>query len=281
MADVNISNQLNDFISFLQGQNKSTHTIVAYKKDLLQLVDFLAKVGKTDASAVTTADLEAFINSLTEKQYRAKSVARKLNAIKGFFRWARQKSLISTDPAIPVPHPKYELGLPRVLSTLEYRALRDAARRDPRTRAIIELLLQTGMRISDLAALALENIKKTEVVVDGRSIPLGNAAKSALDEYLKNRQETAQKNVFVTKTGRPLLVRNIRASIERCFTEAGIENATVNDLRNTFIVHQLEAGVDLVTISRIVGHKRLATTERYLELVSKNSGKKSDKIREL
>lgn len=281
MAENNLADHVNEFVSYLQTQNKSNHTIVAYKKDLLQLVEFLSKVGKTDIVEVTTADLEAFIGSLTEKEYRAKSVARKLNAIKGFFRWLRQKSLITTDSALPVPHPKYELGQPRVLSTLEYRALRDAARRDTRTRAIIEILLQTGMRISDVAALELENVRKNEVVVGTRTIPLTSAAKTALDDYLKNRQETTQKNVFVTKTGRPLLVRNIRASIERCFTEAGIENATVNDLRNTFIVHQLQNGVDLLTVSRIVGHKRLATTERYLELVKEKPGKKSDKIKEL
>lgn len=281
MAENNITDHVSEFVSYLQTQNKSTHTIVAYKKDLLQLVEFLSKVGKTDSVEITTVDLEAFIASLTEKQYRAKSIARKLNAIKGFFRWLRQKSLVTTDPALPVPHPKYELGQPRVLSTLEYRALRDAARRDTRTRAIIELLLQTGMRISDVAALKLEDVRKNEVVVRARNIPLTDAAKAALDEYLKVRQETTQKNVFVTKTGRPLLVRNIRASIERCFTEAGIENATVNDLRNTFIIHQLENGVDLLTVSRIVGHKRLATTERYLELVKEKPGKKSDKIREL
>ena len=281
MADINLSSQVSDFVSFLQAQGKSTHTIVAYKRDLIQLVEFLAKVGKMQAEEVTTADIEAFISSLGAKQYRAKSIARKLNAIKGFFKWSRQKSLIATDPAIPVPHPKYELGLPRILSTLEYRALRDAARRDSRTRAIVELLLQTGIRISDLAALSLSDIRKNEAIVNGRQIPLTGAARAALDEYLKTRQETTSKNVFITKTGRPLLIRNIRASIERYFTEAGIENATVNDLRNTFIVHQLEAGVDLLTISRIVGHKRLATTERYLVLAKEKNGKKSDKIREL
>lgn len=281
MADITLTDQVGDFVSFLQTQGKSTHTIVAYKKDLLQLVEFLTHVGKTDAADITTADLEAFINSLAEKEYRAKSVARKLNAIKGFFRWLRQKSLIVTDPAIPVPHPKYELALPRVLSTLEYRALRDSARRDARTRAIIELLLQTGMRISELAALKLEDIRKNEITVASRTIPVTPAAKVALDEYLAARLESPQEHVFVTKTGRPLLVRNIRASIERCFTDAGIEHATVNDLRNTFIVHQLEAGVDLLIISRVVGHKRLATTERYLSLASEKVGKKSDKIREL
>lgn len=276
-----INDLINDFISFLASRKKSPYTIVAYKKDLLQLSEFLVRVGKSQANEVTTIDLEGFLNELAEKNYTAKSIARKLNAIKGFFRWLRNRSIIPSDPALPVPHPKYELSTPRVLSILEYRALRDASRNDSRTRAIIEILLQTGMRISEVAALKLSDIRKNEIELPGRTIPLNNAAKQAIDDYLKVRQENLSPHLFITKTGRPLLVRNIRSGIERYFGQAGIDGATVNDLRNTFIIHQLLGGVDLLTISGIVGHKRLTTTERYLGLIKEKTTSRHAGLAEL
>lgn len=258
-----------NFISFLSDQQKSPYTIVAYKKDLLQMSEFLAKIGKKEAEEVASVDLEAFLNQLAELKYTPKSIARKLNAIKGFFRWLRGHSLIAVNPALSVAHPKYELHPPRVLSVLEYRALRDAARSDPRTAAIIEILLQTGMRISEVANLTLTNMTKDEIKLKDRTIPLNGPAKEVIDNYLKIKQPTNSQYVFITKTGRPILIRNVRSAIERCFAQAGIEHATVNDLRNTFIVHQISRGVDLLTVSRIVGHKRLTTTERYLEVLPK------------
>lgn len=262
------------FTEYLTSSGKSSLTIVAYKNDLRQLLEFLSKLGKTTPETVSTEDLEAFKKDLVEKNYTAKSVARKLNAVKGLFRWAVQEKEIVQDPAGAVAHPKYELSPPRVLSPLEYRALRDAARDDLRIAAIVDLLLQTGMRISEVAALKVKNITQASVNVGEREIPLSPAAKRATDQYLQVRPKINSEHLFITKTGRSLLVRNIRAAIERCFAEAGIEDATVNDIRNTFIVHQLSAGVDLLKISSIVGHKRLATTERYLEFVKQKENLK-------
>lgn len=272
---------ISEFVSFLNTQHKSTYTIVAYRKDLAQLIEFLAHSQKIEVQEVSTVDIESFLRELEEKHYTPKSIARKLNAIKGFFRWLHQRGVMEGDPALAVPHPKYEMAAPRVLSVLEYRALRDAARGDLRTAAIIEILLQTGMRISELANLNLDDIKKNEVKVAGRTVPLNTAARHAIDDYLKVRYPTQSPHLFVTKTGRPLLVRNIRAVIERCFAQSGIEEATVNDLRNTFIVQQLARGVDLLTISHIVGHKRLSTTERYLSLLSEQKKGKPKPLGEL
>lgn len=269
------------FTESLESGGKSSLTIIAYKNDLRQLVSYLAQNGKTAPQAVPSRDLENFKLELMNKNYTAKSVARKLNAIKGFFRWLTQKGYIIKDPASLVSHPKYELSPPRILSPIEYRALRDAARSDTRIAAIVELLLQTGMRISEVATLKLSDIKPDKINILGREFSLNLSAYKAVEEYLRIRPQAKSEHIFVTKTGRPLLVRNIRAAIERAFAEAGIENATVNDIRNTFIVHQLSKGVDLVTVSRVVGHKRLATTERYLSLIKPSDGEKTNKLGEL
>src|SRR5690606_8465424 len=117
-------------------------------------------------------------------------------------------------------------------------------RGDVRMSAIIELLLQTGMRISELAALELPDVdfEKNVITIQpqdsrpGRRVPLNAAAKQAVMEYLKLRPRTKERTLFLTKTCRPFLVRNIRTAIDRYFRLAGIKEAKVNDLRHTFII---------------------------------------------
>ena len=141
--------------------------------------------------------------------------------------------------------------------------------------AIVELLLQTGMRISELAALQIGEIDLERGIIfvsaqnsrEARRIPLNTAAKNSVMDYLKVRPRAREKTLFLTKTCRPFLVRNIRTAIDRYFRLAGIKGAKVNDLRHTFIVEQLKAGTPLVYISQLVGHKRITTTEKYLKLI--------------
>jgi site-specific recombinase XerD len=275
------------FIQNLKIKNKSPATILAYSNDIKQLADFLAEKGKLEISTVTTSDIEQFKDMLAKNKYSTKSIARKLNAIKAFWRWLVSKKFIENDVAAPVAHPKYSNPPPRILSRMEYRALRDAARNDKRVSAIIELMLQTGIRISEISNLRLEDISKDKIIIRSHSaqptriLPLNKTARQALDAYLAERQNVKSNYLFVTKTGRPLLVRNIRSQIDHYFDEAGIENARVNDLRNTFIVHQLKAGVDIITVSRVAGHKRLSTTEHYLACIDKKPISKTTKLAEL
>lgn len=263
------------FIKSLENNNRSSNTIIAYDGDLSQLENFLLEQGVGNISEVEADHLEQFKKRLQDEKYTAKSISRKLNSIKSFFKFLSQEGVIAKDPAREVSHPKIETSEPRFLKPLEYRALRDVCRSDPRTLAIIELILQAGLRISEVANLRLVDIQDNAVVIRAqeshseRKVPINPAAKAALNDYLLSRPEVKIDYLFVTKTGRPLLVRNIRSSINRAFQKAGIEDAKVNDLRNTFIVQQLEAGVPLEVVSRIVGHKRISTTEKYLQMVNK------------
>ena len=179
-------------------------------------------------------------------------------------------------------HPKFETSAPRILSKMEYRALRDAARDDLRSYAMIELLLQTGVTISELAGIRLQNINiKGETGTlfipkknnkDARTIPLNKAAVEAIQKYIeKGRPEVegSSSDLFITKTGRSLLIRNIRSTIDRFFRLAGVENAKVNDLRHTFVANHLENGVNISYLAKVCGHKRESTTEKYLEYIEK------------
>ena len=266
------------FISHLKKQGRSSATILAYGKDIDQLRDFLNELNKNKVHEITTKDLQAFMAKLSKEGYTPKSISRKTNSTKTFFRFLKINDYITDDPATLLEHPKFEMKPPRILSKTEYRALRDAARSDTRMGAVIELLLQTGIRIGELARLQLSDVKfgnnrAGELHIPAgesypeRNVPLNKAAEVALKNYIEIRPKTKNETLFITKTGRPLLVRNIRTAIDRYFKLAGITDAKVNDLRHTFVAHHLMSGTSLVLVSKLAGHKRLATTEKYLNLI--------------
>jgi site-specific recombinase XerD len=272
MTQDTIKNLLPKFIESLKVKGRSPATVLAYRSDLEQLVDFLIKKEKATPDQVRPDDLDSFRDTLLADKYTPKSVSRKLNAVKTFFRWMVTENVITSDPSSSVAHPKIENSLPKFLSQLEYRALRDVTRADIRIAAIVELILQTGLRISEVAGLKAANLKEGEMLIEAyatqpqRNIPLNRPAKDILDAYVKIRPKEDSPYVFISKNGKPLAVRNIRASIARYMQRAELPTYSVNDLRTTFMVENLKNGVDIVLLSQVSGHKRLSTTERYLEL---------------
>jgi len=273
-----MQSQKDQFIKYLQKNGRASATILAYSKDLDQLIEYLAGAGVVDSKSITTDHLEGFKQNMKTQKYTLKSISRKLNSVKSFFKFLVADGAVEISPATSVTHPKYEVAPPRVLSPLEYRALRDACRDDARMYAIVELLLQTGLRIGELAGIQLQDIslEKSNLKVrayeshEARRVPLNKTAKEAIESYVKERPKTKSTTLFITKTGNPFLIRNIRTAINRYFRIAGVEGAKVNDLRHTFIVEQLKAGVPIVELSHMVGHKRLSTTEKYLEFLNGN-----------
>ena len=287
MTQDTLKNLLPKFTEDLKNKGRSPATVLAYRADLEQLVEFLLKRNIPLVERVHTADLEAFRDTLLVEKYTPKSVSRKLNAVKTFYRWMIIEKVAQTNPSASVSHPKIVPSLPKFLSQLEYRALRDVVRSDIRIAGIVELILQTGMRISEVANLKTENIKDNSLTVEAyatqpeRNIPLNLPAKAAIDSYLAQRPKVKSSYVFISKNGKPLAVRNIRATIDRYMQRADVPNYSVNDLRTTFIVENLRAGVDLMLLSQVMGHKRLSTTERYLELAGTTKPGKRQNLIEL
>lgn len=282
-----VKNLLPKFIEDLRQRGRSPSTVLAYRADLEQLSHFLQNRSKPLVEQITTSDLESFRDQLLAEKYTPKSVSRKLNAVKTFFRWLVSQNFITVDPSATVSHPKVETSAPKFLSQLEYRALRDVVRGDIRIAAIVELVLQTGARISEVANLKLEDVKDNEIKIEAyatqpeRKIPLNSAAKASLDAYKQTRPQKESAFFFVSKNGKPLAVRNIRAAVDRYMQKAEIPSYSVNDLRTTFIVENLKAGVDLVLLSQVTGHRRLSTTERYLEIAGVSEPGKRQTLIEL
>lgn len=287
---VTLSDAHQQFIGHLQGKSRASATILAYGKDIDQLVNYLQSLGKADPQEVLTEDLQAFMDGLVSKSYTPKSVSRKTNSTKTFFKFLKSSNIITNDPATSLAHPKFENKPPRILTKLEYRALRDAARSDIRMVAVIELLLQTGIRIGELAKLRIEDVIVLEPTslhvppfegANERTIPLNKPAAEAVTKYLEIRPKSPSHSLFITKTGRPLLIRNIRTAIDRYFKLAGIKAAKVNDLRHTWVAHQLQSGVPMTMVSKLAGHKRLSTTERYLQFIQGQTVDGKVKLEEL
>ena len=283
-----------EFVNHLKGKKRASATVLAYGKDIEQLIKYLAEdLKKAHVHEIKAEDIRTFLSNLEKTGYTQKSISRKLNSTKTFFRYLKVQEYITDDPASLVDHPKFETKPPRILSPIEYRALRDAARDDARIAAIIEILLQTGIRIGELANLRVDDIYFSENAKEGtlfvramenrseRTVPMNKAAETALKKYIEIRPKTTNKALFVTKTGKPLLVRNIRTAIDRYYRKAGISQAKVNDLRHTWVAHHLQSGASLVLISKVAGHKRLSTTERYLPLVEIPKGEEKLKLEQL
>ena len=270
-----------NFVEKLKNEGKSGATVVAYSKDVEQLLSHLSGMGVTLISEIKLGHLEDFMKKLANADYTLKSVSRKTNATRTFIKYLHSEGEISENVSLGLKHPKLETKAPRILTKMEYRALRDATRNDLRTYAMIEMLLQTGVTISELAEIKTENLtisgstgtlfvpKKNNK--EARTIPLNKAVVDAVNKYMSEERSIVKSSgyLFVTKTGNPLLIRNIRSTIDRFFKIAGVEKAKVNDLRHTFVAHHLASGVSIIYLSKIAGHKRISTTERYLQYIDR------------
>ncbi|MDP3724262.1 MAG: tyrosine-type recombinase/integrase [bacterium] len=282
------------FLAFLKKKKRAHATLLAYGTDIEQLIAYLEKEGCVNPADITGQHLTTYMQKLADEGYTAKSVSRKTNSTKTYFRFLRQEGIATDDPAQELIHPKVESKPPRMLTEIEYRALRDACRGDIRIGTIVEVLLQTGVRIGELVNIQVDDIhfgqgngQVGNLVIRpmeghlGRTVPLNRASEEALHAYLAIRPKTKEKALFITKTGRPLLVRNIRTAIDRCFEIAGISGAKVNDLRHTWIAYHLKAGVSLAVLRQLAGHKRITTTERYLEYVQAQTTESKVRLGEL
>ena len=278
---VNLREARKEFIEYLEDENRAEATVLAYGTDIRQLIEFVEdNDGKENPKELIYDDLTGYLDDLREQDYTKKSISRKINSIRTFFDFLQQKGYVSSDPSEKLTHPKIEPKPPNILSETEYRALRDACRNDERMYAIVELLLQTGIRIGELREIRLEDVHFTENGKgtlhirpshrkQARDIPLNQRAQQAIKDYLEVRPEANTDILFVTRPGNPYLIRNIRAAMKRYFKKAGMPDATVNDLRHTFVAHQLKNGTDVTYISKIVGHKRLTSTEKYLQYIER------------
>jgi len=275
-----------DFENQLKTKKLSSATILAYSTDIKQLVVFLTDQKISGFSQITPELLEKYNAYLIKKDYQPVSCARKLNALRTFFDYLVSKGILTKNIAKDVISPKFVKEAPRILTKMEYRALRDSCRSNSRTAALIEIFLQTGLKVSEVAHLTIQDINKDKLIIKkgdlaDREIPLTQSARKAIDRYLKDRPESKTDKLFVTKNGTPLLIRNMSTILMRCFEQAEIKNASLNSLRHTWIYTQLSSGVSLQIVSELAGHKRISSAAKYLSIIEKKNIPTRSKLIEL
>jgi integrase/recombinase XerC len=273
------------FARYLRSEKQySAHTLRNYMQDLAQFAAFIsaARDGAEIAiDAIGPADIRAFAGQLMIAGIARRSVARKLSAVRSFFKFLYRKGMLDTQPAAGLRTPKQPRHLPRFLTVNDIdrlcRAVDDATLQGRRDRAIIEVLYSTGMRVSELAALthARVDVKAGVIRVIGkgkkeRLVMLGGAARTALDAYVRDPAYTHQKleePIFRNRFGRPLGVLSIERMIVRAGKIAGLaERVTPHMLRHSFATHMLDAGADLRSVQELLGHASLSTTQIYTHI---------------
>jgi integrase/recombinase XerC len=268
---------IDEFEAYLAHQsNASPHTIKGYGSDLRQFATFLAERGAGLAD-VDVHGVRAYLASLAGKA-RKTSIARKLAALKHFFRHCARRGSRSDDPAAALTAPKRECFLPPHLTVDEMFRVLDGMR-DPgpiaaRDRALLELLYSTGIRASELVHLDWIDVDRRGGVVrvlgkgrKERIVPVGNTALAALDHYRRHWPAAPRgddRAVFLNARGGRLTVRSVARIVAHYVALAGTHvRASPHAFRHSFATHLLNGGADLRAIQELLGHASLSTTQRY------------------
>ncbi len=270
--------QFCDFVALERGL--SDHTRRAYQADLAQFMAYLEQNGIGGVNDLTRRDITNFLLAEKDRAMAPATLARRLVAIKVFLRFLQQEGMLNANAADAMDSPRLWKMLPDTLSPEEVERLLQTPEKTTslgyRDRTLLELLYGTGLRVSELASLKVEDLhlpeKYLRCVGKGdkeRVVPFGNTAKAMLQEYLTYhrpalvRQET-HSDVFVTRRGRPFTRQGIWKLIKVYTHKAGIaQNVTPHTLRHSFASHLLSRGAPLRVIQEMLGHADIATTQIY------------------
>lgn len=262
-------------------KNSSEHTLSAYSTDLGQFQDFLEKErgGAVRLRKVTHVTIRAFMARLQGEGVGKSSLARKVSALRSFFRFLQREGAVEANPARLVSLPRRGRKLPVFLDRAEIEALLAAPDPDTfagrRDRAVLEVLYSTGMRVAALIGINLgdldllgEVVKVREKRKKERLCPLGRPALAALQAYLElhpfRGPGAAARALFLNRSGKRLSVRWVQLMLDRSVLKAGIaKKVSPHSLRHSFATHLLDAGADLRSVQELLGHASLTTTQVY------------------
>ena len=272
------------FITYLHKTRKaSANTEMSYRRDLEKLYRFLnGEPGITAWENVTTTNLNSYMLYMEEQKYASSSISRSVASIRSFFHYLDKRNLIPDNPADELKPPKVEKKLPDILSVYEVDLLLDQPNRETskglRDRAMLELLYATGIRVSELISLRLNdvNLKMNYIScaerAKERAVPFGSAAREALTEYLDKARDTfpmAQESdiLFTNVSGRQMSRQGFWKLLKGYAALAGIErDITPHTLRHSFAAHMIENGADLKSVQEMLGHSDISSTQIYVNM---------------
>jgi len=310
---------IHKFLDYLKYERRfSEHTAKCYGADLTQYGEFLKGASESDqpdaelissshheaepATAVATqVDLKvdqlllsatidsvrSYLGLLNEKQYSKATIARKLATLRSFYKFLVKRNYTSSNPVVSIRTPKQEKKLPRFLEYDEVKKLLSTPPTNTwlgaRDRAILETLYSTGIRVSELVALNMDDIDFLGEVVHVRGkgkkeriSPIGSSALQVIQHYMEYRNKRAQSNgnfdskvLFVNKHGRRLSTRSVRRKMDKYLKISGLDpEISPHTLRHSFATHMLNNGADLRSVQELLGHQSLSTTQIYTHLTT-------------
>jgi len=263
---------LSGYLARLTYQRRlSPHTVAAYGNDLAQFTDFCHVLGLIDWAQVDRKAVRGYLSALDDRGYSRRSIARKASAVRAFLADQVKKGDLKYNAASEVARPKLPERLPRALPSRVVGEMLDslpaATPIDLRDRAIIELLYSSGLRVSEVAGLSVDDIEGDLLIVTGkggknRAVPVGGPARRAIAEWVDRGRAflagpEAREALWVGARGGPIDTRGIRRLVRR--RAATFPHA----LRHSFATHLLEGGADLRAVQELLGHSDLATTQIY------------------
>jgi integrase/recombinase XerC len=309
-----------EFLNYLKFEKRfSEHTAKCYGADLFQFSEFV--VGASDSGTLTdepismsqshgstatavatetavqidqlllsvqTGDVRSYLAFLNEKQYSKATIARKLATLRSFYKFLVKINRLNSSPVTAVRTPKQEKKLPKFLEYEEVKKLLETPPIDSwlgaRDRAILETLYSTGMRVSELVALNMDDIDFLGEVVHIRGkgkkeriAPISSSALQVIQCYMEFRNKRAQNNsnfdtkvLFVNKHGRRLSTRSVRRKMDKYLKMSGLDSSiSPHTLRHSFATHMLNNGADLRSVQELLGHQSLSTTQVYTHLTTR------------
>lgn len=282
--------QLAAFLSYLQQERRySDNTVAAYRNDLSQFLEFTEErsgAPLVEWAAVTDSDIQLFLSSMELKDppYASSTVARKVAALKSFYNYLLSQKIVQNNPTIELESPKVNKRLPQIISADEIERLLDAPGADSspkslRDRALLNILYETGMRVSEVVSIQLKdvdlqrsNLSSPNRLGEGRDIPLTTGVMELLARYLQEGRPhlakgTHEQALFLNHRGEKLTRQGLWLIIKGYAKDAGLDaNVTPNTLRHSFAVYHLNKGVDLEEIQRMLGHANISTTQIYTHM---------------
>ncbi len=309
---------IEEFLNYLKFEKRfSEHTAKCYGADLSQFGNFLigaSEAGTADTEltsisqhggtatavametkpktnhlllTVQTNSVRAYLAYLGDKQYSKATIARKLATLRSFYKFLIKRNQLSSNPVTEIRTPKQDKKLPRFLEYEEVKKLLETPPMDnwlgARDRAILETLYSTGMRVSELVALNMDDVDFLGEVVHIRGkgkkeriAPISSSALQVIQHYMEFRNKRAQSNanfdskvLFVNKHGRRLSTRSVRRKMDKYLKMAGLDpSISPHTLRHSFATHMLNNGADLRSVQELLGHQSLSTTQVYTHLTT-------------
>ncbi len=272
---------LDRFLHFLVVEKGlSPNTLEAYSRDLTQYFRFLESIGISDLSQTQPETLYEYLGTLRTRKLSGRTQARILSALRSFYRFLQEENLRKDNPTFPLQGPKPKRSLPKTLSEMEVETLiqqpKTGSPRGLRDAAMLEVLYATGLRVSELVALTLDQLELEAHLIrtmgkgsKERLVPIGKAASQCLMDYLEKGRPPLLKKpmapwVFLNNRGGRMSRQGFWKILRQYGRQAGIlKKISPHTLRHTFATHLLEGGADLRSIQTMLGHADISTTQIY------------------